>query len=205
MSPRFGAAGATGHALRPVAFLDRDGTVIEDTDYVATPEEVRLLPGAAEAVRKLNRAAITVVVVSNQSGIARGYLDMPAYERVRARVERLLGESGASIDATYICPHHPELTGPCDCRKPATLLFERAAREHGLDFRRAAFIGDRWHDVAPAKRLGGIGVLIDGAATPSDERERARRDATTLVGSLAEAVTLLLESYWSDRAAITSP
>ena len=195
---------AAQRALRPAAFLDRDGTIIEDTNYVASPTEVRLLPGSADAIRRLNDAGIAAVVVTNQSGIARGYFDFAGYERVRDRLDALLRAAGARIDATYICPHHPDITGPCPCRKPGLMLFEQAAAEHGLDTRRAAFIGDRWHDVAPAGAFGGRGVLIDGPATPAPERNRAARDAV-VVTSLSEAVSMLLDTYWMEKVAVRSP
>lgn len=179
----------------PAAFLDRDGTIIDDIEYIARPEDVRLIPDAAAAIARLNLAGIPVVVITNQSGIARGYYDEAAYERVRDRVSALLAGDGARIDATYHCPHHPDITGPCECRKPGTLLYRRAGHELGLDLQRSAYVGDRWRDVAPAVELGGRGILVPRAATPSAERERAERDAR-LAPSLTAAVDDLLGTYW---------
>ena len=159
---------------RPAAFLDRDGTIIEDMEYIARPEEVRLVPGAADAIRTLNDAGVPAIVVSNQSGIGRGYFTPDAYERVQARVEQLLGDGGAHVDATYICPHAPSQNPPCSCRKPKIELFERAARDHDVDLSRSWYVGDKWRDVEPARTLGGSGFLIAAPSTPAEDLERAR-------------------------------
>jgi histidinol-phosphate phosphatase family protein len=156
------------------AFLDRDGTVIEDVEFISRPEDVRLVPGAAQAIRMLNDAGVPVVIVSNQSGIGRGYLTYEDFERVQARVEEVLGEHGAQLDAIYLCPHAPSDEPPCACRKPKVELFERAARDHGLDLTSSWYVGDRWRDVEPARTLGGSGLLIPAESTPPAELERAR-------------------------------
>lgn len=141
------------------AFLDRDGTLVHDPGYLADPAGVRLLPGAAEAVRLLNRAGIPVIVVTNQSGIGRGLYDESAFARVQAEVERRLAGAGARIDGVYHCPHAPDDPG-CDCRKPAPGLFRRAAAERGLRLDRCLYAGDRVRDVAPGLALGGLAVLV---------------------------------------------
>lgn len=178
--------------VRGAAFLDRDGTIVEDTDYLARPEDVRLLPGAATAIRELNARAIPVIVATNQSGIARGLLTREEYEAVRRRLDELLAAEGARIDATYVCPHHPEFTGPCDCRKPGVGMYARAIAEHHLDGAASVWIGDRWRDVAPARHFGGRGILTISTRTPTDELERARR-ALEVVDSLRAAVTRLID------------
>ena len=149
---------------RPAVFLDRDGTIVDDPGFLHRAADVRLLPGAAAAIARLNAAGWPVVVVTNQSGIARGLYDVAAYESVQRRVEELLRESGARLDATYYCPHHPDFTGPCDCRKPGTALFQRAATDLNLDLTRSWFVGDRDSDVEPAQALGGRGILLGGSA-----------------------------------------
>jgi len=164
---------------RPAAFLDRDGTIILDAEYVGDPARVRLLPGAAAALARLNASGVPVIVVTNQSGIARGLLTADDYARVADRVDELLAAEGARIDASYLCPHHPEFTGPCDCRKPGTLLYRRAAEEHDLDLVRSVYIGDRWRDVVPALDLGGRGILVPTSSTPADELRRAELEAET--------------------------
>ena len=184
----------TDRAGRGAAFLDRDGTIIDDTHYLADPALVRLRPGAAEAIAALNQAAIPVVVVTNQSGMARGVITESAYRSVEARLTELLAADGARVDATYVCPHHPEFDRACDCRKPGTLLFRRAAAEHGLDLTRSVYIGDRWRDVQPGIVLGGRPMLIVDESTRPSERARAEEAGVEMVSSLREAVTRLLSS-----------
>ena len=171
---------------RPAAFLDRDGTIIEDIGYVADPDLVRLLPGAAPGIRRLREVGFAVIVVTNQSGIARGLLTVDDYERVHDRMIDLLARDGAHIDGSYYCPHHPDAGSPCDCRKPGTLLFRQAAADHDIDLRRSLYVGDRWRDVEPALTLGGRGVLVDGPSTPPEDRLRAREEGIEIVGSLAD-------------------
>jgi D-glycero-D-manno-heptose 1,7-bisphosphate phosphatase len=172
---------------RPAAFLDRDGTIIVDVDYPSRPEEVRLLPGAAAAIRRLNESGIPAVVVTNQSGIARGFFDEAAYERVRARLDEMLEAEGARLDASYHCPHHPDFGGPCECRKPGTALYARAAHDLGLDPARSLYVGDRLRDVLPTLALGGRGILVVGPSTPPADAARAAADFET-ARSLGEAV-----------------
>jgi histidinol-phosphate phosphatase family protein len=172
---------------RAAAFLDRDGTIIHDADYLRDPESVRLLPGAAAALKRLNDGRVPVIVVTNQSGIARGLMTVGDYERVRARLDELLGKEGARIDATYYCPHHPDYTGPCDCRKPGALLYRRAAHEHHLDLASSVYIGDRWRDVAAALGFGGRPILVPSPSTPNEDARRADAEAE-LAADLEDAV-----------------
>ena len=177
---------------RAAAFLDRDGTIIDDVHYIAKPELVALRPGAGAAIARLNRAGIPVVIVTNQSGIARGLFSEADYERVASRMAELLARHDAHVDATYVCPHHPEFGGACDCRKPGTLLFHRAATEHQLDLKRSAFVGDRWRDVAPGIALGGRPMLIIDDDTRADEQERAEQAGVEMVDSLGDAIERIL-------------
>lgn len=173
---------------RPAVFLDRDGTLIHDRRYIVRPEQVALIEGAAQAIHRLNEAGIPVVVVTNQSGIARGLLTERDYEAVRARVDEVLAAAEARLLATYVCPHHPDFTGGCDCRKPGIRLYREAAADYDLDLRRSFYIGDRWHDAAPALVLGGYGILVPGDETPLTERQRATDDGFMVVSTLGTAV-----------------
>jgi D-glycero-D-manno-heptose 1,7-bisphosphate phosphatase len=141
-------------------FLDRDGTLIEDLHYLRDPEAVRLLPGVAPALRRLNDAGILAVVATNQSGIARGRLTLAEYQATQRRLDELLAAEGARLDAHYHCPHLPELTGPCDCRKPGPGLYREAARELEIDLAAAWWVGDRLRDLAAARLFGGKGALV---------------------------------------------
>ncbi|HEX6534292.1 MAG TPA: HAD family hydrolase [Gemmatimonadaceae bacterium] len=184
---------------RPAVFLDRDGTLNADTGYPSRPEDVVLIEGAADAVARLNAAGLPVVVVSNQSGIGRGYLTSDDYERVRRRLEELLAAAGAHVDATYICPHAPG-DPPCECRKPGTLLFRRAAADLALDLARSWYIGDRWRDVSPALELGGHPLLVPSPATPPADLERAA-ERGVVAGSLGAAVGIVLDGRGAGREA----
>ncbi len=145
---------------RRAAFLDRDGTIVHDPGFLHDPDAVQLLAGAAGAIRRLNDAGWLVVTISNQSGIARGLYTEADYHVLQRRLDELLAADGARIDAAFFCPHHPEVTGPCACRKPGTKLFKDARRALGIDFARSWFVGDRPSDVAPARVLGGHGLLV---------------------------------------------
>ena len=172
---------------RPAAFLDRDGTLIDDAHYIARPEQVVLRPGAAQAVKRLNDAGVPAIVVTNQSGIGRGLLTVADYERVTARLAELLAEAGARVDATYFCPHDPTAGEPCECRKPAVGMYRQAADEHGVDLARSLFVGDRLRDVEPASTLGGTGVLVPSPQTPYADMARATDDfalATTILAAV---------------------
>ena len=176
--------------LPQAVFLDRDGTLMEDAHYIKSPGQVRLLPGAAWAVRKINEAGIPAIVVTNQSGIGRGIFRVEDYEAVRARFEALLNAAGARIDASYFCPH-PPTAGACRCRKPETGMFEDAIRDFKLDPHAAAYIGDRWRDVVGSKKLGGRGIMVESAMTTEEDRRLAKRDGIETAPDVKSAVATL--------------
>ncbi len=157
--------------LRAV-FLDRDGTLIEDLEYLRDPASVRLIPGAAGAVARLNQAGILAIVVTNQSGIARGLVSPEEYLLVERRLDRLLAEQGAHLDVHYHCPHLPEITGPCECRKPGPLLFRQAAERFGIDLAGSWWVGDRLRDVEAADLFGGRGLLVESGPRPAGSAAR---------------------------------
>ena len=176
---------------RPAVFLDRDGTLIADRHYLADPDDVALLADAASAVARLNAAGVPVIVVTNQSGIGRGYYTKADYDLVATRLAEALAAHHAHLDATYLCPHAPSDETPCACRKPGLLLFERAIADHALDAKRSFFIGDRWRDVVPARAFGGRGILVPGPDTPQADRDLAAREAE-IAPSLGAAVDRVL-------------
>lgn len=186
---------AESHA-RPGVFLDRDGTVIEDAGYLHDPAQVRLLPGAAAAIRRLDLGGLPAVMVTNQSGIARGLLSLNDYRASEARLDQLLANEGARVDGHYFCPHLPEITGPCDCRKPGTLLYRQAAERLNLDLGRSWWVGDRIRDLLPAKAFGARGILVLTGAGKSEAAEAAGREFMQ-VADLAEAVELILKEVRS--------
>jgi histidinol-phosphate phosphatase family protein len=177
--------------LRPALFLDRDGTINVDTVHVSRPDTVRLIPGAAAAIARVNAAGIPVIVISNQSGIGRGLFTVEEYERVRARIDELLAAEGAHVLATYYCPHSPDTEPECECRKPGPALYRQAAAEHGLDLARSWYVGDRLRDIQPAKTFGGRGVLVPRDTTPGVDVVVAR-DGFAISTSLGAAVDRML-------------
>jgi D-glycero-D-manno-heptose 1,7-bisphosphate phosphatase len=173
-------------------FLDRDGTLLNDPGYLADPRAVRLLAGVGEALRRLEDAGWLRIVVSNQSGVARGRITPDQLAQVeRAAIERL-AEHRASVTAWYHCPHGPE--EGCDCRKPGTLLHRRAAEEHQVDLVASWWIGDRITDLLPASALGGRAILVT-TGEGRDHADAARTKGFPVVADLAGAVDLILASH----------
>lgn len=146
-------------------FIDRDGTLTEEGGYINHPGRIRLLPRSAEAVRLLNEAGVKAVLATNQSGIARGYLDESTLEEIHREMVRQLAERGAHLDGIYYCPHHPT-EGPepyrrvCGCRKPDPGLLQRAQRDLKLDLTRSFIVGDKISDILLARRVGAKGVFV---------------------------------------------
>lgn len=178
--------------LPRAVFLDRDGTINQEVGYIRRPDQVRLIPGADTAVARLNQAGIKVVVVSNQSGLARGYFTEQTMWLVQAEVERQLALGGARLDAFYFCPHLPEgqveaYAMTCSCRKPEPGLVLRAAQEMGLDLAASFMVGDRLGDVACGNAAGLSTVLVatghdDGS--PDNDLERPAHRAPHLLAAV---------------------
>lgn len=177
----------------PAVFLDRDGTIVEDPGFLHEPEKVQLLPGAAQAVRRLNEAGYLVIIVTNQSGIARGRYTVRDYEAVQERLGALLTVHGARIDGAYFCPHYPPISGPCECRKPGVKLFHDAQAAFDIDFARSWWVGDRLSDVQPARLLRGDGGGILVATGEGNLHQgQARALGVMVVADLGEAVDQIL-------------
>ena len=158
-----------------VAFLDRDGTIIEEKDFIKSPDEIEFIPGSIEAIRILKKLGYKIVVISNQSGIGRGILTEKMVKEVNESFIRKLMENGALIDALYFCPHHPD--DDCDCRKPKTGLIQKAAAEHKLDLEKAVVIGDKLSDLELGKNLGGKSILV---LTGYGKKEREKLSSTRI-------------------------
>ena len=151
--------------MRPAVFVDRDGTLLEEAGYLDRLDRLVFFPFAIDAVRLLNRADYAVVIVTNQSGIARGMYGEPFVHEAHAVMKTKMEEGGARVDGIYYCPHHPDATvpefkGDCDCRKPAPGMLIAAARDLGLDLSRSFSVGDKWTDVAVGAAAGGRGILV---------------------------------------------
>ncbi|MBI5970735.1 MAG: HAD family hydrolase [Deltaproteobacteria bacterium] len=152
-------------------FIDRDGTLNDDSGYVGNPSGVVLIEGAAAAIKRLNKAGVKAVVVSNQSGVARGKFTLQDAEAVNKKLIELLAAEGARLDGIYFCPHHPD--DGCGCRKPKTGLVVKAAKELGLDVGRSYVVGDKASDIELARNLG-PSVKAALVLTGSGEAERGR-------------------------------
>jgi len=149
----------------PAVFLDRDGTINEQMGYINHISRFQLLPGAAAAIHRLNIKNIPVIVVTNQSGLARGYFPEQLLTAVHEKMHRQLAEEGAHVDGVYICPHHPEARKEryrlvCNCRKPKTGLLEQAAQELNIDLGASFMVGDRWSDLRCGIKAGATPVLV---------------------------------------------
>ena len=179
---------------RHAALLDRDGTIIPDRAYTNDPDEVSLLPGAAAAIRALAAAGYPPIVITNQSGIARGLITLVQYHAVRRRLDDLLAVEGVALADTFTCPHHPDFGAPCDCRKPDLGLYRRAAVVHDLNLSRCLYVGDRWRDLTPARELGGRAVLVTSTHTAIEDVAHAIEAKLPVVPSLRDAVALLLSA-----------
>lgn len=155
----------SSNVKRAAVFLDRDGTLIRDVKYLCAVEQIEILPGAAAALLLLRAHGFKLVVVTNQSGVARGRLSELDLQAIHAELMKRLGRDGAVLDAIYYCPHHPteglgDFRRNCECRKPKTGMIERAARELDLDPKLSYVVGDKWTDIELAQGAGATGIFI---------------------------------------------
>ncbi len=151
--------------MKPAVFLDRDGTVSHEVGYVNHVDRFRIYPWSAAAIRNLNEAGLPVFVITNQSGVARGYFPEELVKEVNRLLVRSLADHGARLDGIYYCPHHPEgrehaFRMACDCRKPMPGLLNRAARDHDIDLAASFIVGDRYLDLETGFLVGARGVLV---------------------------------------------
>jgi histidinol-phosphate phosphatase family protein len=147
-------------AKRWGVFLDRDGTLVPDTGHMVRPDQLGLYAEAGAALRELKKAGATLIVVSNQSAVARGLMDTKGLERMDRRLRRLARSEGAPLDATYYCPHHPDFSGSCECRKPATGMIDDGLRDFGLASTDCFLVGDTLLDMEAGRRAGVTTVLV---------------------------------------------
>jgi histidinol-phosphate phosphatase family protein len=196
----------TSGPKRPAVFLDRDGVLIKEAGYLDSIERLAFFPWTVDAVRVLNRAGLPVVVITNQSGIARGFFSEPFVDEVHRHVSARLEAGGARIDAYYYCPHHPdgivkELARRCDCRKPARGLIDRAAKDLQLDPVRSFVVGDKWTDLELAQAVGARAILVrTGHGAKEALRPPAGVKADAVVDNLAGAASWILGSLNSEKS-----
>ena len=177
--------------MRPFVFLDRDGTLIVERNYLSDPDGVELLPGVPLALRRLREAGFGSAIVTNQSGIGRGYFGADRVDAIHERLRELLADQGACVDAIYVCPHRPD--EGCACRKPGIALIQAAIREHGVDADASFIIGDNQCDIGCGTNAGITPILVRTGYGGSVEKEIGP-SAQFVASDLLEAVEWILAS-----------
>ncbi len=179
---------------RRAVFLDRDGTLSHEVGYVNHPDRFRLFAFAPRAVRLLNALGLRVVVITNQSGVARGYFTEDLLGEVHRRMEEGLARGGASIDAIYYCPHLPAGDGVCECRKPSAGMLRRAEQELGVDLSRSWVVGDMITDIEMGRAVGARTILLRtgyGLGQITYQRDRWRVEPDVVCDNLLAAAQLI--------------
>lgn len=188
--------------MKRAVFLDRDGTLIEESGYLDRLERLVFFPFSVDAVRVLNRAGFAVVVITNQAGIARGIVKEAFVAEAHRHIAARLEAGGAKIDGFYYCPHYPtgvveKYRSACDCRKPQPGLLRRAAKDLDLDLERSFVVGDRWHDLAAGQAVGARGVLVrTGLGHKEEAAPEALRQGSgqaVIVDNLMDAAAWILQ------------
>jgi histidinol-phosphate phosphatase family protein len=192
----------SGRQLRTAVFLDRDGTINREVTHLKSPDQIELLPGAAEAIRRLNRSGKLAVVVTNQPVVARGDVSLEGLQCIHARLESQLGTGGAFLDGLYFCPHHPdkgfpgevpELKGSCNCRKPEPGLIEKACCDLGIGRQDSWMVGDATSDIEAGRRAGLRTILLRTGYGGADAKLAVRPDYTA--PDLADAIDWILGGH----------
>jgi D-glycero-D-manno-heptose 1,7-bisphosphate phosphatase len=178
--------------MRRAVFFDRDGTLIEDADYLSDPSRIVLIEGAVEALHRLRADGWVTVVVTNQSGIARGLITPEQYRRVADALEAQLRARGCPVDATCMCPHHPAISGPCACRKPQAGLLLAASSSLSIDPTRSFMVGDKVSDVHAGLSAGASPILVRTGYGRSAEDGGELPSGTPVVDSIGTAVDRIL-------------
>lgn len=193
--------------MERAVFLDRDGTINEEVGYLRSLDMLKVIPGAGAAIKRLNNAGFTVVIITNQSGVARGYFPESLVHEAHDLLRSLLQKDGARIDGIYYCPHHPTAgsskhTVACDCRKPATGLLDRAARDLDIDMTRSFMVGDKWSDVELGHRAGTRSILVRSGFAhddPGNKRPSHVEDPDFTAHDLAEAADWIIGQGGPDQ------
>ena len=193
--------------MNRAVFLDRDGTVTEEVGYLKDISLLRLIPNAGTAIRTLNESGFKVILVTNQSGVARGFFPEALVHEAHEQLKNMLQLEGAHLDGIYHCPHHPtagtsRYTMMCDCRKPSIGLIERAARDLSLDVKRSYVVGDKWSDVELGHRAGAFSVLVMSgyaADDPGNIRPPEVRDPAFTARDIFEAAAWIIRHAQADE------
>jgi len=182
-------------------FLDRDGVINEDPGWISSPADLVIYPFAAKAIGLANQAGFLVIVVSNQSLVARGLASADTVDEIHAKMMAELDREGARIDAFYYCPHHPDFSGPCGCRKPLPGLIDRAVEEHGIDRGSSYLVGDTTSDLLTGKNAGLRTALVRTGLAGNDGLHDVHPDA--VCDDLLAAVRMIIESSELDTEELT--
>jgi D-glycero-D-manno-heptose 1,7-bisphosphate phosphatase len=182
--------------VNKAVFIDKDGTIIPDIPYNVDPKLIQLSDNAAEGLKELSDAGYKIIIISNQSGVARGFFDISALEAVQERIKTLLAEIDVVLTGFYICPHHPEgIIAPyninCTCRKPANGMILQAAKEHHINLSQSWMVGDILNDVEAGNKAGCKTVLINNG-NETEWVTNENRKATLIVSNINEAATSIL-------------
>ncbi len=184
------------HFMLPsiAVFLDRDGTLNKDDGYITVPEQLELFPGVSKALARLNQLGVSVILVTNQSAIGRGFMTAEDLRRIHQKLENLLKADGGKLDAVYYCPHHP--SDGCLCRKPGVAMIQQAIKDFSLDVSQCYFVGDKDSDLEAAYRAGVKGVLV----MTSEYSEAAIRASKRGQFPIAHETPSLVEAVdWIER------
>ncbi|MFA5097216.1 MAG: HAD family hydrolase [Candidatus Margulisiibacteriota bacterium] len=182
--------------IKKTVFFDRDGTLVKDVGYLSDPEDIEILPGAAEAIKLLNRSGYLSIVISNQAAVARGILTEEALKKLNTAILKKFSEKGAIIDDVYYCPHHPTAgasayTIKCECRKPKPGMILRAQKEHDIDLSLSYMVGDKSIDVEAGKNAGCRSILVL-TGYGSEEKSKPGFSADFIANDPLEAVKWIL-------------
>ncbi len=186
--------------MNRAVFLDRDGTVNVEVGYLNDLSQLRLIPGAGTAIRRLNEKGLKVVLVTNQSGVARGFFPETFVHETHDLLKQMLLQEGAHIDGIYYCPHHPKAgnshyTKECDCRKPGTGMIDRAAKDLSIDVKNSFVVGDKWSDVELGQRAGAVSILVKSGFAQDDAgnvRPNHLNEPDFIAHTITEAVEWIL-------------
>jgi D-glycero-D-manno-heptose 1,7-bisphosphate phosphatase len=178
--------------MKKACFLDRDGVINEETEYLSEPDKVKIITGVPEALRKLKDAGFVTIVVTNQSGVARGYYEEESVLKVHERIQHLLKQDNTAIDAFYYCPHHPDHGESCECRKPAPGMLLDAAKEFDIDLSESFLVGDRLSDLKAAQAAGCKDAYLVKTGYGANVVKTEDTSNIKVVENLLEAVNAIL-------------
>jgi len=187
--------------MEKACFLDRDGVLIEEAHYIKDPDHVKIIPGAYAALKKLKAMGFLCIVISNQSGVARGYFKEEDIRAIEERIDESLSAGDLKIDAYYNCPHHPEGTvheykKDCDCRKPGPGMILKAAAEHDIDLKSSFMIGDKFSDLKAAKNAGCPSQILVRTGHGKKQIETHNTDGIVIADDIAAAVDYYFKNIY---------